>query len=182
MSAGVELYDPMEPALVAGRAHAKALLERYNRTTDADTEERASLLRELLGSVGEDAWIEPPFFCDYGSNLYVGERFYANTGCVVLDCGQVTIGDRVLLGPYVQLLAVSHPLDAAERASGLERAEPIELGDDTWLGGGAIVLGGVTVGARAVVGAGSIVTKDVPPDTLVAGNPARPVRTLERPR
>jgi maltose O-acetyltransferase len=173
------LYDPMEPARVAARAHAKRLLARYNRTADADAGERASLLRELLGSVGESAWIEPPFFCDYGSNLRVGDRFYANTGCVVLDCGEVAIGDRVLFGPYVQLLAVSHPLDAEERAGGLEYAQRIELGDDVWLGGGAIVLGNVTIGARSIVGAGSVVTRNVPPDTVVAGNPARVLRALE---
>ncbi len=168
-----ELYDPAEPDRARARARAKALLARYNRSGDDERSYRASILRELLGRLGPSAWIEPPFYCDYGSNISLGERFYANTGCVVLDCEAVEIGARVKLGPAVQLLAVSHPLDATQRALGLEYGEPISIGDDVWIGGGAIVLGGVAIGDRAVVGAGSVVTRDVPPDVVVAGNPAR---------
>jgi len=174
-----ELYDPFEPDRLRARARAKALLARYNRTGDDERNYRGSILRDLLGRIGPGAWVEPPFFCDYGSNLQVGERFFANTGCVVLDCDLVEIGARVKLGPGVQLLAVSHPLDATQRALGLEYGEPITIGDDVWIGGGAIVLGGVTIGDRAVVGAGSVVTRDVAPDTVVAGNPARPIRAFE---
>jgi maltose O-acetyltransferase len=170
-----ELYDPFVPELVRARARAKALLARYNGTSDEQGDERAALLGELLGSVGESTWIEPPFFCDYGSNIRAGARFYANTGCVVLDCAAVTIGERVLLGPYVQLITATHPLDAEVRASGLEYAEPIDLADDVWIGSGAIVLPGVSVGARAVVGAGAVLNRDVAPDTVVVGSPARPV-------
>jgi maltose O-acetyltransferase len=170
------LYDPLDPGLAAARARAKRLLAEYNATTDAETEERSRLLHGLLGGVGLDAWIEPPFFCDYGTNLEVGDRFYANTGCVVLDCARVQIGDRVLLGPGVQLLAATHPLEAELRAEGLEYAEPITIGDDAWLGGGVIVLPGITIGERAIVGAGSVVTHDVPAGAVVAGNPARPLR------
>ena len=173
-----EPYDPFETERVRARAGTKALLARYNRTGDEEPDHRGSILRDLFGRIGPGAWIEPPFFCDYGSNLHVGERFYANTGCVVLDCDVVEIGARVKLGPAVQLLAVSHPLDATQRALGLEYGEPISIGDDVWIGGGAIVLGGVTIGDRAVVGAGSVVTRDVPSDTVVAGNPARPIRAL----
>ena len=174
-----ELYDPMEPELVAARRRARGVLARYNATAEEEQDERAALLRELLARVGRYAWIEPPFFCDYGSNTSVGERFYANTGCIVLDSAPVTIGDRVLFGPAVQLLAATHPVEAELRAQGLEYAAPIAIGDDAWLGGGAIVLPGVTIGARAVVGAGSVVTRDVPADTVVAGNPARVIRPLE---
>jgi maltose O-acetyltransferase len=170
-----ELYDPFEPERSRARARAKALLARYNRSADDERNYRASILRELLGRIGPGVSIEPPFYCDYGSNIVLGERFYANTGCVVLDCDAVEIGSRVKLGPGVQLLAVSHPLDAAERALGLEYGEPITIGDDVWIGGGTIVLGGVTIGDRAVVGAGSVVTRDVPADAVVAGNPARPL-------
>jgi len=176
-----ELYDPSEPERVQARARAGALLARYNRTGSGDPA-RVEILDELFGRVGPGTAIEPPFHCDYGSNIVVGERFYANAGCVFLDCASVTIGDRVKLGPLVQLLAVSHPLDRSVRATGLEYGEPISIGDDAWLGGGAIVLPGVTIGAGAVVGAGSVVTRDVEPDTVVAGNPARPVRpSVEKP-
>lgn len=170
-----ELYDPFEPERARARARAKTLLARYNRSDEDERSHRKSLLRELFGRVGPGATIEPPFHCDYGSNIAVGEHFYANTGCVVLDCEAVEIGARVKLGPGVQLLAVSHPLEAAQRALGLEYGEPITIGDDVWIGGGAIVLGGVTIGDRAVVGAGSVVTRDVAADAVVAGNPARPL-------
>jgi len=174
-----EFYDPNRPELVRARRRARTLLARYNATTEDEPDERTSLLHELLPRVGPGAWIEPPFFCDYGTNLSLGERFYANTGCIVLDSAPVTVGDRALLGPAVQLLAATHPLDPALRAQGLESAEPIAIGDDVWLGGGAIVLPGVTIGDRAVVGAGSVVTRDVPADVVVAGNPARVIRSLE---
>ena len=174
-----ELYDPLAPELVAARRRAREILARYNATAEEEQDERAELLRELLGHVGAEAWIEPPFFCDYGSNTSLGDRFYANTGCIVLDSAPVTIGDRVLFGPAVQLLAVTHPVEPELRAQGLEYAEPIAIGDDVWLGGGAIVLPGVTIGERAVVGAGAVVTRDVPADTVVAGNPARIIRTLQ---
>jgi len=174
-----ELYDPLRPELVEARGRARRLLAHYNATEEEQEDERLSLLRELLAQIGDDPWIEPPFFCDYGTNLSVGDRFYANTGCVVLDSAPVAVGDRVLLGPAVQLLAATHPLEPELRAQGLEYAEPIAVGDDVWLGGGAIVLPGVTIGDRAVVGAGSVVTRDVPADAVVAGNPARVIRSLE---
>jgi maltose O-acetyltransferase len=170
------LYDPMQPELVEARQRARKLLARFNATAEEQ------LLRELLVRVGAEPFVEPPFFCDYGSNTSVGDRFYANTGCVFLDSAPVTIGDRVLFGPAVQLLAATHPLEAELRAQGLEYAEPISIGDDVWLGGGAIVLPGVTIGDRAVVGAGSVVTRDVPADVVVAGNPARVIRSLEEAR
>jgi maltose O-acetyltransferase len=174
-----ELYDPLRPELVEARRRARRLLTRYNATTEERAAERASLLRELLARVGDDAWIEPAFFCDYGTNTSIGDRFYANTGCVLLDSAAVTIGDRVLLGPSVQLYAATHPLEPELRAQGLEYAEPISIGDDVWIGGGAIVLPGVTVGDGAVIGAGSVVTTDVPAGAVVAGNPARVIRSLE---
>ena len=170
------LYDPLEPQLVEARRRARGLLARYNATAEEQ------LLRELLARVGAEPWIEPPFFCDYGSNTSIGDRFYANTGCIFLDSAPVTIGDRVLFGPAVQLLAVTHPVEAEPRAQGLEYALPIAIGDDVWVGGGAIVLPGVTIGDRAVVGAGSVVTRDVPTDVVVAGSPARIIRSLEEDR
>jgi maltose O-acetyltransferase len=170
------LYDPSQPELVAARQRARGLLARYNATPEEQ------LLRELLARVGAEPFVEPPFFCDYGSNTSLGDRFYANTGCIFLDSAPVTIGDRVLFGPAVQLLTATHPVEAELRAQGLEYAEPISIGDDAWLGGGAIVLPGVTIGDRAVVGAGSVVTRDVPADVVAAGNPARVIRSLEEAR
>jgi len=164
-----ELYDASDPELLAARAQARALLVRYNAARDP------AILSTLLRRVHEDTIVEPPFYCDYGSNISVGERFYANAGCVFLDCAAIEIGDHVLLGPGVHLYTATHPPDSAERRSGLELAKPISVGDDAWLGGGAIVLPGVTIGARAVVGAGSVVTRDVSADERVAGNPARPI-------
>jgi maltose O-acetyltransferase len=170
MSAG-ELYDALDPELVAARARTRKLLGHFNAEPDR------SMLEELLGSVGSDVVIEPPFHCDYGFNISLGDRFYANVGCVFLDCAPISIGNGVLLGPAVQLYAATHPLDAETRRSGLEYALPISIGDDVWIGGGALVLPGVTVGDRAVIGAGSVVTKDVPADTVVVGNPASAART-----
>jgi maltose O-acetyltransferase len=174
-----QLYDPLAPELVQARRRARRLLARYNTTAEEQDAERASLLAELLARVGAEPWIEPPFFCDYGSNTSIGDRFYANTGCVVLDSAEVRIGDRVLFGPNVQLYAATHPLESELRAQGLEYAAPITIDDDVWIGGGAIVLPGVTIGERAVVGAGSVVTRDVPAGVVAAGNPCRPLRELE---
>jgi maltose O-acetyltransferase len=168
-----ELYDPADDELAAARLHARELLRRYNAAPDP------SLLATLFASLGRDSVVEPPFHCDYGSNISVGERFYANVGCVFLDCALVEIGDRVLLGPGVHLYAATHTLDAETRRRGLEYALPIRIGDDVWIGGGAIVLPGVTIGDRAVVGAGSVVTGDVAADVVAAGNPCRPVRGVE---
>jgi maltose O-acetyltransferase len=165
-------YDPSAPELLAARTRAKAVLREFAASGDV------GVLRALFGELPEDAVIEPPFYCDYGSNIHFGSRFYANSGCVFLDCAPITIGDNVQLGPLVQLLAPSHPLDAETRRTGVESAEPIAIGDDAWLGGGVIVLPGVTIGPRSVIGAGSVVTKDVPADVVAVGNPCRVLRLL----
>jgi maltose O-acetyltransferase len=168
-----ELYDALDPELMAARARAREVLGRFNAKADR------TLLEELLGSIGPDAVIEPPFHCDYGFNISLGERFYANVGCVFLDCAPISIGNGALLGPAVHLYAATHPLDAETRRRGLECALPISIGEDVWIGGGAIVLPGLAIGDRAVVGAGAVVTRDVPADAVVAGNPARPLRRPE---
>ena len=144
----------------------------------ADEAERASLLGELLGAGGEDAIVMPVFACDYGTNIRLGQRAFINYNCVFLDCAPIEIGDDLQMAPAVQLYTALHPLDAETRRSGLESARPIRIGNDVWIGGGAIVLPGVTIGDRSVIAAGSVVTRDVPADTLVAGNPARPLRRL----
>jgi maltose O-acetyltransferase len=164
-----ELYDASDPELVAARARTRGMLSRYNARPDR------RLLEELFKSVGAEVVVEPPFHCDYGFNIAVGERFYANVNCVFLDCAPIEIGGHVLLGPGVQLYTATHPFDPAKRREGLEFAKPITIGDDAWLGGGAIVLPGVSIGDRVVVGAGSVVTRDIPADARIAGNPARPI-------
>lgn len=173
-----ELYAAFDPALLAARTRAKRLLHRLNVTEYLLTDAARLVLTELLPHAGENLYIEPPFHCDYGSNIYCGNNVYFNVNCVVLDAARVTIGSNVLFGPGVQLYAATHPIDAVVRRT-LELAQPISIGDDCWLGGGAIVCPGVTIGAGCVIGAGSVVTKDVPAYSLAVGNPARVVRSLQ---
>jgi maltose O-acetyltransferase len=173
-----ELYDAGDPELTQARARARELTARYNATALDDADERRALLTELLGAYGEDAWIEPPFFCDYGWNIDLGERVFMNFNCVVLDVAPVKIGPRTMVGPAVQVCTATHPLDAVERASGLEYAKPIELGSDVWVGAAAVIGPGVSIGDGTVIGAGSIVVRDVPAGVLAAGNPCRVIREL----
>jgi maltose O-acetyltransferase len=173
------LYDPDDPELVADRRRARRLAREYDRTGPDDTGRRVGLLADLFGTVGDDARVEPPLRCDYGYNVHVGDGFFANVGCVLLDTARVEFGANCLLGPRVGVYAATHPLDAAARAEGLERAEPVTVGDDVWVGGRAVLTPGTTVGDRAVVAAGAVVTADVPADTLVGGTPAEPVRRLD---
>jgi maltose O-acetyltransferase len=168
-----ELYRAADPELRAARARAREVIARYNDAQDV------AALGGLFERLGANAVIEPPFHCDYGSQISIGDDFYANTGCVFLDCARIQIGDRVLFGPSVQLYAATHPLEAELRREGLEYALPITIGDDVWLGGAVVVLPGVTIGDQAVIGAGSVVTKDVAAGVVAAGNPCRPIRKLE---
>jgi maltose O-acetyltransferase len=173
-----EPYFPGDPELSSLRVRGRELVARYNATSATDGGGRRALLSELFARLGEDVTIEPPFHCDYGWNIAVEERVYLNVGCVVLDCAPVRIGAGSLLGPYVQLCAVTHPLDPEERATGVERGGPITIGRDVWLAAGAIVGPGVTIGDGAVVGAGSVVLRDVPARVVAAGNPCRVMREL----
>jgi maltose O-acetyltransferase len=173
-----ELYAAFDPALVAARTRTKHLLHRLNVTEYVLTDAAHGILAELLPHAGENLWVEPPFHCDYGRNIYCGNNVYFNVNCVVLDGAKITIGSNVLFGPGVQLYAATHPLDATTRRT-LELAQPITIGDDCWLGGGVIICPGVTIGEGCVIGAGAVVTKDVPPYSLAVGNPARVVRSLK---
>lgn len=175
---GGEPYDPLDSQLSAERRRARLLFKALNDTRDDQQEERARLIRELIPDSGEAVWIEPPFFCDYGSNIRLGDRVFFNFNCVVLDVAPVRIGSGVLFGPAVQIYAATHPLSAAERRTGLEAGKPVEIGDDVWVGGGTVICPGVRIGARAVIGAGSVVTKDVPEGVLAVGNPCRVVREV----
>jgi maltose O-acetyltransferase len=174
-----ELYDASDPELVAERAAAAELTRAYNATGPTEVDRRAALLRDLFGSVGEAVTVEPPVRCDYGFNVAVGDDFYANYGCVLLDVRRIAFGDRCLVAPGVHVYTATHPLDAATRAEGLEYGEPVTVGDDVWIGGRAVLNPGVTVGDRSVVASGAVVTSDVPDDVVVRGNPATVVRELD---
>jgi len=174
-----ELYDASDPELVEARVRARRLTQRLSALDPADTVARVELLRDLLGSVGSGAWVETPVFFDYGTQIRMGERVYANANCTFLDAAPIIIGDDVQLGPCVQLLTSDHPRDAAKRAEGLESARPITIGARAWLGGGTIVLPGVEIGRDAIIGAGSVVTRSVAPGVVAAGNPCRVIGPSE---
>jgi maltose O-acetyltransferase len=172
-----EMYDPGDPALVADRERARDLCWALNATREAEQGERRRILRELFAAGGDTVLMQPPFFCDYGSNIALGERVFFNFNCVVLDVCPVRIGSFTLFGPAVQIYTAMHPLDAELRRRE-EFGKPVEIGSDVWVGGGAIILPGVRIGSRAVVGAGSVVTRDVPEGVLAAGNPCRVIREI----
>jgi maltose O-acetyltransferase len=171
-----EPYRASDPGLVAARRRCRELLRRIDAEPDDDA--RADLFRELLGAFGPSSFIQPPFYCDYGTYIAIGQAVFVNFGCTILDCGRVTIGDGVQIASGVQLLAADHPRDPAARASGLELGRPVAIEDDVWIGAGAIVCPGVTVGRGSVVGAGSVVVRDVPAGVVAAGNPCRVIREL----
>jgi maltose O-acetyltransferase len=172
-----ELYDPLDPELVAARQRARDLCQVLNATREAEQDERRRVLRELFGVGGDSVWMQPPFFCDYGSNIELGERVFFNFNCVVLDVCSVRIGKFTLFGPAVQIYTATHPFNAEQRR-GAELGKPIEIGSDVWVGGGAIILPGVRIGSRTVIGAGSVVTRDVPEGVFAAGNPCRVIREI----
>lgn len=171
-----ELYDAWNPELVAERDRARALCARINALEWSDPARREGLV-QLLGAGGDTASVTSPFFCDYGSNIELGEGVYFNFNCVLLDVCTIRIGARTLLGPAVQVYTPLHPMDHLLRRT-QEYGRPVEIGSDVWIGGGAIILPGVRIGDRAVIGAGSVVTRDVPTDVFAAGNPCRVIRAL----
>jgi maltose O-acetyltransferase len=173
-----ETYNCLDPDLVAERQKIKALLRLYNRTETAP--ERQAILQQLLGQIGQNAIIEPPFYCVYGQNIHLGDHVFLNVLCTILDCNEVRIGQHVMIGPGVQIYTAAHLLQAEPRNQGLEVAKPVVIEDNVWIGGSAILLPGVRVGRNAVVGAGAVVSRDVPANTVVAGNPARVIREIEQ--
>jgi maltose O-acetyltransferase len=172
-----ELYDPLDGELVASRTRARDLCQLLNATAEGEQDARRRILTELLGKGGETVWMQPPFYCDYGSNIELGERVFFNFNCVVLDVCRVRIGDFTLFGPAVQIYTPMHPLNAELRRR-QEYGKPVEIGSDVWVGGGALILPGVRIGSRAVIGAGSVVTRDVPEGVFAAGNPCRVIREI----
>ena len=174
-----ELYDPLDQQLSDERLKARLLIKELNDSREDATNERARILKDLIPGAGEGLWLQPPFYCDYGSNMKLGERVFFNFNCVVLDVAPVTIGSRTLFGPNVQIYTATHPLNHVERSSGVEFAKPITIGEDVWVGGSAVICPGVTIGDRSIIGAGSVVTKDIPADVIAAGNPCKVIRPVD---
>ena len=172
-----QLYDPLDAELVAGRKRARDLCWDLNATRDQDEQLRRQIMQSLFAAGGESVWLQPPFYCDYGANIYLGERVFFNFNCIVLDVCEVRIGNFTLFGPAVQIYTATHPMNAALRRT-QESGKPITIGDDVWVGGGAMLCPGITIGSRSVIGAGSVVTRDIPAGVFAAGNPCRVIRDI----
>lgn len=174
-----EMYDPHDSELRQKRMNARRLSRLFNDTTEMDGQDRSDLLKKLLGSTGDNIHVEPTIRCDYGFNIHVGNNFYANFDCVFLDVCEIRIGDNCMISPGVHIYTATHPLNAAARNSGKEFGKPVIIGDNVWIGGRAIITPGITIGNNAIIAAGSVVTQDVPANTLVGGNPARLIKQVE---
>lgn len=172
------VYNDFDKDLFDRRVEAKKLFREYNQTTDDEVGRRRQLMQKLFKSVGENVWIEPDFRCEFGSNITIGDDVYINFGCVILDCGQVTIGQGTLIGPNVGLFSGNHAADADERVRGALIPKPIAIGSRVWLCGNVSVVPGVTVGDDTIIGAGSVVTHDIPSGVVAAGNPCRVLRRI----
>ncbi|KAI1702467.1 bacterial transferase hexapeptide (six repeats) domain-containing protein [Ditylenchus destructor] len=175
-----ELYDAnYDPETLKLRQDCKAKLWEYNNLHPHKTDERTAILKNLIGKTGKAVWIEPPFLCDYGFNIELGENFYANYNLVILDATKVTIGSNCFIAPNVGIYTAGHPLDAARRNAGLEYALPVTIGDNVWIGAGVHILPGAIIGDNCVIGAGSVVTRGtIPPNMVAAGNPCRVIREI----
>lgn len=173
-----ELYLASDETLSKDRFQARQLLKELNHNLPGDSKHTNKIANKLFNSVGQDFGLEPPFFCDYGYNISVGDQVFFNFNCVILDITPVKIGDRSMFGPGVHIYAATHPLDAMTRSSLLEFGKPVTIGDDVWVGGGAIICPGVTIGDRSIIAAGAVVTRDVPSDVIVGGNPARIIKNI----
>jgi maltose O-acetyltransferase len=174
-----DIYDPGDKILSEKRSKARNLTFEYNQTTRAQKDKRIDILQKLLGSIKGKIQVEPNFHCDYGQNIFVGDNFYANFGCVILDCAEVKFGNNCFIGPQVGIYTASHPINPIERNSGLEFAKPIVIGDNCWIGGHATINPGVTLGDNVVVASGAVVTKSFPNNVVIGGNPARVLKNVE---
>lgn len=175
-----ELYNASDDALSKERLKARLLIKELNDSKENESSKRAEIIKRLIPESGDNLWLQPPFYCDYGTNIKIGDSVFFNFNCVVLDVAQVIIGHRTKFGPNVQIYTATHPIDYKERATGLESGKSITIGEDVWIGGGAIICPGVTIGDRTVIGSGSVVTKDIPSDMFAAGNPCKVIRELEQ--
>ena len=173
-----EMYNPMDPVLVKERHKARLLFQKINLLSDEEKPKRDALLYSLI-KAKEGLWIEPPFYCDYGSNIRAGKNLFMNFNCCILDVAEVVFGDNCMLGPNVQIYTATHPLEAKLRNSGREFAKPIKIGNNVWIGGHAVICPGVTIGDNVVIGAGAVVTKSFPDEVFIAGNPAQIVKTID---
>ena len=173
-----EIYNDFDRDLFNRRVEAKKLFRQYNRSDDSEVDKRRDIMRQLFGAVGENVWIEPDFRCEFGKNITIGNDVYINFGCVILDCGRVTIGDQVLIGPNVGMYDANHALDATERMDGALVPGNISIGNRVWIGGGVIILPNVSIGDDSVIGAGSVVTRDIPRGVVAVGNPCRVLRAI----
>ena len=173
-----EYYISWDEDLTRERERAKDICFEFNNIKPSLREEREKVIRKLFGKVGENCWIESPFNCDYGSNITVGDNFYANTNCCILDCAKVTFGDNVWIGPNVGFYTPEHAFISEQRTAGYEHSLPITVGDNVWICGGVTVVAGVTIGADSIIGAGSVVTKDIPEGVIAVGNPERVLRKI----
>jgi maltose O-acetyltransferase len=173
------LYDASDAELVEERKKARLLFQRINSLNENEKDLRRQLIYKLFGEAGKDFWIEPPFYCDYGYNIKVGDMVFMNYNCCILDVMEVRMGSNILIGPGVQIYTATHPLESRKRAEWLEYAKPVTIGDDVWIGGGAIICPGVHIGNGAVIGAGAVVIKDVPDNVLVGGNPAKLIKKID---
>lgn len=174
-----ELYLAGDEQLVKERENARRMTRIYNATTETDCDHRTQLLKQLFGSTGNQIFIEPTFRCDYGYNIHVGENFYANFDCVILDVCEVRIGKNCFMAPGVHIYTATHPLDPIERILGAEFGKPVTIGDNVWIGGRAVINPGLTIGNNVVVASGAVVVKDVPDNVVVGGNPARIIKNIE---
>lgn len=174
-----ELYLATCNTLADDRMAAKEMLFMYNNLRPSEMDKRNELLRNLLGSTGKEFLIEQPFRCDYGYNIYIGENFYANVGCTILDEARVRFGDNVLLAPHVSIYTAGHPENIELRNAGIEYARPVTVGNNVWIGGSVVIVPGVTIGDNSIIGAGSVVTKDIPANVVAVGNPCKVLRPVD---
>lgn len=173
-----QLYQAGGPELSKERTEARKIVKTFNESSPEDTNIRIELLQKLVGSSGKNFWIEPPFYCDYGYNIHVGDDVFFNFNCVILDVTPVHLGDRVFVAPNVQFYAATHPINAKQRGEMWEFGKPITIGNDVWIGGSSVICPGVSIGDRTIVGAGSVVTKSFPEDVIIGGNPAKIIRHI----